>query len=254
MNYVIGVYLILAVILPYVFYKRNLKSLSSLELKFKKQNPFLPYGDIIVEFQHVFQHNKKILEEILKGVNQSLTEKTPLTSMEKVEIIDKDKKFTSTDKREFSKGTGEPTLRGSNITIFLYHDFYGQMQNFQWWILVNNPIRRKKVFTFLATSIITLPFWIYSYLRGTYNIAAGLRKPYGAFYEDMDLIMQIRSIHEAIINTLVEILDAHGIDTSDLKTQKAQIMNINVSGGKTTFGNIMQGAINKVTRTKSGGK
>ena len=51
-------------------------------------------------------------------------------------------------------------------------------------------------------------------------------------------------------NTLVETLDSFGIDTSDLKQQKANILNINVSGGQTSFGSVVQGAMNRVMGSK----
>jgi len=246
---VIG-YFVIAIALSYLFYRRDVNALSSEKSQFKKHAPFLPYGDIIVEFQHIFQHDKNVLDEVLTEIIQSVKQKTSLSTVEKIEFIDIDKKLSSNDKRVFHLGTGEPTIRGSQINTFLYHDQFGEMQNFQWWILVNNPIKRSKVIVFLAFSFISFPIRLISYLKGTYNIAAHLRNPYQAFYEDLDLIVQIRSIQEAIINSLVESLDARGIDTSDLKTQKAQNLNINVSGGKATFGNVMQGAMNTVTKQK----
>jgi hypothetical protein len=241
-------YLVIAVVLSYLFYRRDIKALSSHEHHFKKHAPFLPYGDIIMNFQYVFQHNKNILGEVLDDVIKNVTQKTKLASIKGIEFIDTDKKLSVPDKREFYLGSCEPTIRGSKINTFIYHDQYGEMQNFQWWILINNPIKRSRVVIFLLLSFITFPFRLISYIKGSFNIAAHIRSPYEAFNEDLDLIMQIRSIHETIINALVESLESHGIDTSDLKAQKAQSININVSGGKTTFGNVMQGAMNKVSK------
>jgi hypothetical protein len=47
--------------------------------------------------------------------------------------------------------------------------------------------------------------------------------------------------------TLVSVLERFGVDTSDLKMQKGNILNINVSGGNTSFGTVIQGALNRVT-------
>jgi hypothetical protein len=45
---------------------------------------------------------------------------------------------------------------------------------------------------------------------------------------------------------MVVALEKNGIDTSDLKAQKMQSMNINISGGKVNMGNVVQGAMNKI--------
>jgi hypothetical protein len=246
----IVMYLLVAVVGSYLFYRRDVKSLSAQKRLFKKHSPFLPYGDSVVEFQYIFQHDDNIVVDVATEVVESIKQKADLTTVETVEFSDTDKKLSASDKREFSLGTGKPTMRGSQIHAFLYHDQYGQMQNIQWWILVNNPIKRSKVAIFLLFSFVTFPFRLWPYLKGTFNIAAYIRDPYQAFYEDLDLIMQIRAIHEVIINSLVDSLESRGVDTSDLKTQKAQSMNINVSGGKATFGNVMQGAMNSVSKSK----
>jgi hypothetical protein len=49
-------------------------------------------------------------------------------------------------------------------------------------------------------------------------------------------------------------LDKNGIDTSELKVQKMQAMNINISGGKVNMGNVVQGAINKIGGVAKGAK
>jgi hypothetical protein len=49
-------------------------------------------------------------------------------------------------------------------------------------------------------------------------------------------------------------LEKNGIDTSDLKVQKMQTMNINISGGKVNMGNVVQGAMNKIGGAVKGAK
>ena len=49
-----------------------------------------------------------------------------------------------------------------------------------------------------------------------------------------------RSMHTLVFNALVDTLDKHGVDISDLKLQRAQVMNISISGGRTRFGNVVQ--------------
>jgi hypothetical protein len=45
----------------------------------------------------------------------------------------------------------------------------------------------------------------------------------------------------------VQVLESFNIDTSDLKQQKGNILNINVTGGQINFGSVVQGAMNRVS-------
>ena len=85
-----------------------------------------------------------------------------------------------------------------------------------------------------------------------YDVLNRVRTVVASFYNDIDIVTSLRSIHETVFDTLVEVLDRHEIDTSNLKVQHAQIMNISVSGGKVQFGTIVQGAMNKILRLQPG--
>jgi hypothetical protein len=64
----------------------------------------------------------------------------------------------------------------------------------------------------------------------------------------------VRSISETVFDAMVLVLDKNGIDTSDLKAQKLQTMNINITGGKVNMGNVVQGAMNKISGAVKGAK
>ena len=57
----------------------------------------------------------------------------------------------------------------------------------------------------------------------------------------------VRGGHQAVFDVLVEVLEENGVDTSDLRAQRAQVMNISISGGKVNMGNVVQGAMNRVS-------
>jgi hypothetical protein len=70
----------------------------------------------------------------------------------------------------------------------------------------------------------------------------------------MDALTQIRCLHEAVFDAMIAELEKNGVDTSDIKAQRMQVMNITVSGGKVNMGNIVQGAMNKIAaKVISGG-
>ena len=66
------------------------------------------------------------------------------------------------------------------------------------------------------------------------------------------MLNQTRELEYVAFETLVEVLDSFDINTADLKQQKSNIMNINVTGGKANFGSVLQGAKNRVSNKLSG--
>jgi hypothetical protein len=77
---------------------------------------------------------------------------------------------------------------------------------------------------------------------------------YPGFFNEIDVLNRTREIQFVAFETLVEVLDSFGIDTTDLKQQRSNILNINVSGGQTKFGSVVQGAMNRVTGLVGGQK
>jgi hypothetical protein len=77
---------------------------------------------------------------------------------------------------------------------------------------------------------------------------------YPGFYNGIDVQNRTQAIQNVAFATLVEVLDSFGIDTTDLKIQKASMLNINVSGGQATFGSVVQGAMNKVAGMAGGAR
>jgi len=93
----------------------------------------------------------------------------------------------------------------------------------------------------LATAPIAMPFWVMARLKQELDLASSARTVYDAFYNSLDVVTDARSLHTLVFDALVDTLDKHGIDISDLKLQRAQVMNITISGGgRARFGNIIQ--------------
>jgi len=97
-------------------------------------------------------------------------------------------------------------------------------------------------------------FWIGAYLKRETNLLGRVRTVYSSAYNNVDVSTQVRCISETVFDAMVVALDKNGIDTSDLKAQKLQSMNINISGGKVNMGNVVQGAMNKIGAAVSGAK
>ena len=93
-----------------------------------------------------------------------------------------------------------------------------------------------------------------SYIKRESDLLSRVRTIYPGAYNDMDVSTQLRYIHEAVFDAMIGELEKNGIDTSDLKVQKMQTMNINISGGKVNMGNVVQGAMNKIGAAAKGAK
>ena len=78
-----------------------------------------------------------------------------------------------------------------------------------------------------------------------------VRTMYIAFYNSLDVTTEARALHNLVFDAVVDTLDKHGVDISDLKQQRAQVMNISISGGRARFGNIVQ-AFQQANLVKTG--
>jgi len=96
------------------------------------------------------------------------------------------------------------------------------------------------------------PFQILPYRRREFDPVSGLMTIYPGFFNGLDVQYRTQAFQNVAFTTLVDVLDSFGIDTTDLKIQKASLLNINVSGGHATFGSVVQGAMNKVKGIAAG--
>lgn len=128
------------------------------------------------------------------------------------------------------------------------------MQSIQWRVLAGGYIDQDKKFNLISYSLFTFLFWINPYLKREHDLLARVRTIYPGSYNDMDIVTQVRFLHEAVFDAMIKELENNGIDTSDLRAQKMQVMSINISGGKVNMGNVVQGAMNKISSVAKGAK
>jgi len=221
---------------------------------FNNALPFKYFGQVFTHIQHIFHHPIKIEEDIFSTVETEIKSKTPITSLDPIVITDKNKDLLASEERTFLKGEGTSTIRGTTITLILSQSSFGAMRSFEWRVIVGGYVDNDAKFKLIAYSPFTLLFWIVPYLKRETNLLSRVRTIYSSAYNDIDISTQVRSISEAVFDAMVVALEKNGIDTSDLKAQKLQSMNINISGGKVNMGNIVQGAMNKIGAAVKGAK
>ncbi|MDG1819617.1 MAG: hypothetical protein P8H31_07275 [Porticoccaceae bacterium] len=255
--FTLGVSLILLLIIGFItstLLEKDINEARSSANSFNKNFPFRYFGQVFGSFQHVFHPSFSIEKDIYTAIENELRAKTPVTSLDAITITDKDKDLNKSEKRNFIKGDSSPTARGTAITLLLNQSNFGSMRSIEWRVLVGGYVDKNAKFNLIAYSLFTFFFWIAPYLRRETDLISRVRTIYPGSYNDMDVSTQVRCLHEAVFDAMIAELEKNGIDTSDLKVQKMQTMNINISGGKVNMGNVVQGAMNKIGGAAKGVK
>lgn len=253
----LGISLILLVIIGFItnfLANREIAEALSSNNKFRKNFPFKYYGQVFGSFQHVFCHSEVIEKGLYHAIETELREKTPMPPLKSVTITDVDKYLSKPEERIFFITSSTPTIRGTAVTLVLNQSKFGKMQSIEWSVLSGGFIDIDKKFNLISYSPFTFLFWIKPYLKKELDLLAKIRTIYPGSYNDSDVVTKIRCIHDAVFNAMINELEKNSIDTSELKAQKMQVMNINVSGGKVNIGNVIQGAMNKISSTAKGGR
>lgn len=252
---VYALYLIVVMVLTYFFLKSDMVSLNEDANTFKRMLPFENYGATVHEFQYSFKaSSNKTISEVCSTILSNLQEHSGFSDVKSQTITDIDKTLINKDSRDFVVSHSEETVRGGKVTYLLRTDSAGSMHSVKWWFLLSGPITRAAIVSLILFSPLTIPLWIIPRLRGDHNLASNLRSIYPAYYESHDLFTIVNCSNKLTMDTLIKELSDRGIDTSDLKAQLAQSMNINVSGGKASFGSVVQGAVNTMSNASGGAK
>lgn len=246
-----GAFLLLAYIagscaVAYSLYTRASVRLLGDANAFRRKFPLNPLGQLVAQFQHVFYCPEDLTRELHQSIGREIATRADLPVLSSFQVRDADRNLRQPDTREFWKTVGPENERNSAVALVLHYNRCGKMQGINWWVLVSGFVDRNKLFVFLAAAPLTLPFWIVPYLRHDYDLVSKLRTVYDSFYNDLDVLTAAKAVHETVFDTLVNVLDSHGIDISDLKAQRAQVMNITIRGGRTQIGQIIQGAISRM--------
>jgi len=255
--FTVGISLVLLLIIGLIttsICRKEIDEAASNSNKFNKNYPFRYFGQPFGDFQHVFHHLENLEKKLHEAIENGLKSNTPIKTLEMVALTDIDKNLSSFEERKFIKAESGATTRGTTVTLILNQSSYGSMRSIQWRVLVGGYIDRDKKFNLIAYSIFTFFFWIVPYVKREHDLLSRVRTIYPGSYNDMDVVTQVRCLHQAVFDAMIEEFEKNNIDTTDLKAQKMQVMNINISGGKVNMGNIVQGAMNKVTSVAKGNR
>lgn len=245
---IILIYIGACVFIAWQCYQTTLKRQAIDSAAFRKNFPLNRYGQTMSSFQYVFFSESLILPEVDSAIKQSVVERTPLLTFNQVTFRDEDKSLLAPEARTFFRGFGPENTRGTSINLIMHTNMFGKMQSLSWWIVASGYVDPAKVFNFIAYAPFLLPFWIVPYARQTYDLMQQIRTVHESFYNNLDVLTEVRSVQKIVFDTLASTLDKHGVDTSDLKAQRGQVMNVSITGGRTNIGQIIQGSINRMSQ------
>jgi hypothetical protein len=206
-----------------------------------------PYGS----FHHVYQSSEAVNEAFRSALSSALKGRLGCSDFRYVAFKDVDANLEQPETRNFFLATAPETLRGNGFTLLCSFTRTSNVQSVRWWVLVAGLRDPNKVFWRYALAPFTVPFVIVPYLLRQHDPIKGLMTIHPGFFNGIDVLNRTREIQFIAFETLVEVLDAHGVDTTDLKQQRNNILNVNVSG-QASFGSVVQGAMNRVSGVAGG--
>lgn len=207
---------------------------------FRKMHPMRGLGNQLTDFQHVYYNAVDLLPEILNEFNTRIAQQGFGATLQKKNYTDTDKHLEAPETREFFVASSGVSLRGTETSLVVHVRRHAQAQSVQWWILMRGFVDRNKRFILLAAAPLAIPFWLWARLKQELDLVSSVRNVYSSFYNSLDVAADARSWHRLVFDALADTLEKHGVDISDLKLQRAQVMSINISGGRTRFGNVVQ--------------
>jgi hypothetical protein len=226
---------------------RDVRRLQGNAHHFRKTFPFVAYGREFGDFEHIYFCDRDLSTGLLARIDAAFVRVFGGDGLTPVSLVDRDPNLKKSEARSFHIAEVTTTIRSTRVTVALHTEMHGHMQSLRWWLLLGGFVDSNKRLVFLAMSPVTLPFLLLPYMLGKVNFVDRVRTIYGSAYNDHDILTLVRGGHQAVFDALVEVLEENDIDTSDLKTQRAQVMNISISGGKVNMGNVVQGAMNRVS-------
>lgn len=236
-------YLGIAMAGAYFMYRRGKRGFE----RFKVSGPFRSYGHPIAEFQHVFHYRENILGEMIALMGGRVSANLGFPELKRKEIMDVDKELENPDGRLFHITQGPCNQRGTRLTLVLHTEAWAAgAQSVKWWIVMSGYVDKNRLLTYLAFAPLTLPFRLVPFLKGDFNPLDVVETHYSSTYNTLDIVTAARFLQETVFSALIDCLEKQGIDTSTLKLQRANVMNISVSGGQVSLGAVVQGAMNKV--------
>lgn len=243
---VLALYCMTCVVVVRLMISRARATEDSTVVSFKRYRGLERYGDEWSSFFHVFRCKDSLALKIADAIGKRINSDLATSQLQPVRVRDTDSDLREPEERTFLCTTGITTSRGATVTFAMFPTSIGSLQGIRWWVLARGIEDPNKSFWRQLLSPVLLWFVLIPYLQGKLDPLSWTRSTDFGFYNGLDMLAFARKLEHVALYTLIEILDEHGVDTSDLKAQVGSVLNINVSGGNAKIGNVVQGAFNRI--------
>ncbi|HXC10601.1 MAG TPA: hypothetical protein VNV61_16830 [Steroidobacteraceae bacterium] len=243
---IVAIYCIVCMIITRNFISSAESRSAGAGVEFSQSGALASIGSEWGSFHYVFYSEKDVSASLLGALNESLKTKFGCAELKQIVFKDVDRELPTPESRTFLRTDAAQTARKTGFVLLCALTRTSNIQGVRWWILLSGLRDPNKVFWRYVLSPMGVPFQILPYLRREFDPLHGLKSVYPGFFNAVDILNSTRELQYVAFETLVEVLDSLGIDTSDLKQQRGNILNINVTGGQTNFGSVIQGAVNRI--------
>ena len=215
-------------------------------IAFSKSGPAEAFGVQHASFHYVFESKQDVLRDLQKQLNDDLVGKLGCAEMRAVEFQDIDTDLMNSEARTFLVAQGRATARATQPTILVDLKRAAELNTVRWWVLMRGVRDPNKVFWRYVFAPVFVPTVVWAYARRRYSPLPGTLTIDPGFFNSIDVLNNARQIEYVAFEALVRTMERFGLDTSDLRSQRGSILNINVTGGKANFGSVVQGAMNTI--------
>jgi len=222
-------------------------------VEFAKSEALSALGKPCASFHYVFASKQDLTLPLLARMQSELRSKLGCSDLRETSFRDIDQDLPRPETREFRLAAAPDSARHTRFHFLCSVTRTLNVQGIRWWVLVLGERDPNRVLFWYAFSPATVPFVGLAYLQRQFEPLHCLTSVDNGFFNSLDVLARTREIEFVAYESLMDTLDAFGIDTSDLLAQRANILNVNVNGGASaTLGSLVQGALNRISGTAAG--
>jgi hypothetical protein len=216
-------------------------------VEFSRFHPAKVLGNVVNSFQYVFECPDPVIERVQAHIAKELTAKLGASALKTLTFADIDRDLPKPESRAFGFTKLPPTTRNTHLSVLFTWSRQARVQGIRWWLFELGEPDPDKIFWRYVLAPIQVPLQVIPYARREYEPLHTLMSVDPGFFNGVDRYTRTREVERVTLDALVASLDGFGVDTTDLKLQRANVLNVNVSGSASaTFGNLIQGAFNRV--------
>jgi hypothetical protein len=207
---------------------------------FYRDSPLARMGVTVAEYVHTFTAPTDVHQQCVERISRACTTKRALSPLKDRQLKDIDPSFDPPPRKLFYQAVSSANACGTRIVVLVHSSRNVDLQIIQWWIMVRGRSSADKRMQLLGIAPLAFPFFLLGRLQHRLDLTQFVREIPNNFFNLTEVVTDAIGVHGIVLDAVVETLEEHHIDTSDLKQHRGQTLNVSVSGGKVKIGKIAQ--------------